>query len=116
MVKLNIITLLAVSVILSLAFSLGAAVAQDDPSQENISPQKAQEILRGNPMNVPDLIEKVKRGVVVIQPIGVSSIAAAELQSLGSGFVIDKQGHIITNFHVAGDASVLQVIFWDGTS
>jgi len=115
-VKLNIITLLAVSVILSLAFSLGAAVAQNDPSQENISPQKAQEILRGNPMNVPELIEKVKRGVVVIQPIGVSSIAAAELQSLGSGFVIDKQGHIITNFHVAGDASVLQVIFWDGTS
>ena len=113
--KLNVIMLVAVSIILGLALSL-SSVAQNESSEEGISPQEAQKILRETPVNVPELIEKVKRGVVVIQPIGISAIAAAELQSLGSGFVIDKQGHIITNYHVAGDASLLQVIFWDGTS
>jgi 2-alkenal reductase len=32
----------------------------------------------------------------------------------GSGFVIDKQGHIVTNFHVAHGASEIQVTFPSG--
>jgi serine protease Do len=34
----------------------------------------------------------------------------------GSGFVYDTAGHIVTNFHVAGNADQIQVIFADGTS
>ena len=33
---------------------------------------------------------------------------------LGSGFVYDKQGHIVTNGHVVGDAKVVYVTFPDG--
>lgn len=33
----------------------------------------------------------------------------------GSGFVIDKQGHIVTNNHVVADADQLRVTFADGT-
>jgi S1-C subfamily serine protease len=33
---------------------------------------------------------------------------------LGSGFVYDKQGHIITNNHVVGDAKIVDVTFVDG--
>ncbi len=33
----------------------------------------------------------------------------------GSGFVWDKEGHIITNFHVVQDADYIEVIFADGT-
>ena len=29
----------------------------------------------------------------------------------GSGFVYDKQGHIVTNGHVVGDANVVDVTF-----
>ena len=32
----------------------------------------------------------------------------------GSGFVIDKKGHIVTNHHVVADATALQVTFSDG--
>jgi S1-C subfamily serine protease len=32
----------------------------------------------------------------------------------GSGFVYDKQGHIVTNGHVVGDAKVVDVTFPDG--
>jgi S1-C subfamily serine protease len=34
----------------------------------------------------------------------------------GSGFVIDVQGHILTNFHVVQDASVVRVTLFDGSS
>jgi putative serine protease PepD len=104
-----------------LLFILAASVAILLPfaatyAQQNVSPDEATRILRETPVNVPELINKVKRGVVVVQPIDVTSLFAAELQSLGSGFVLDKEGHILTNTHVAGKASVAQIIFWDGSS
>jgi S1-C subfamily serine protease len=34
----------------------------------------------------------------------------------GSGFVWDKQGHIVTNYHVVAGASAVQVILWDKSS
>jgi S1-C subfamily serine protease len=34
--------------------------------------------------------------------------------ALGSGFVWDKQGHIVTNNHVVADASSINVVFSDG--
>jgi S1-C subfamily serine protease len=33
----------------------------------------------------------------------------------GSGFVIDQDGHIVTNNHVIEDADEIDVTFWDGT-
>ena len=35
---------------------------------------------------------------------------------LGSGFVFDNQGHIITNYHVVGNAKTVDVTFVDGNS
>ena len=37
-------------------------------------------------------------------------------QGVGSGFVWDKEGHIVSNFHVVEGASALQVTLKDGTS
>lgn len=36
-------------------------------------------------------------------------------QGAGSGFVIDEEGHIVTNDHVVAQAEVVTVIFYDGT-
>ena len=36
-------------------------------------------------------------------------------QALGSGFVWDKEGHIVTNYHVVEGARQIQVAFSDGT-
>jgi S1-C subfamily serine protease len=38
------------------------------------------------------------------------------LQGTGSGFIWDKDGHVVTNYHVARGASELQVRLSDGTS
>jgi len=37
-------------------------------------------------------------------------------QALGSGFVLDKEGHIVTNYHVVQGASKIQVGFSDNAS
>jgi 2-alkenal reductase len=37
-------------------------------------------------------------------------------EGTGSGFVIDKDGHIVTNNHVVAGAEEVQVTFYDGTS
>jgi serine protease Do len=36
-------------------------------------------------------------------------------KALGSGFVVDPKGYIVTNFHVAGRADDIQVVFADGS-
>lgn len=39
-----------------------------------------------------------------------------EVTSLGSGFVIDASGYVVTNNHVVGDAEEIKVIFPDNTN
>jgi S1-C subfamily serine protease len=43
--------------------------------------------------------------------VQVTATSASQGQSLGSGFVIDKVGHIVTNYHVVEGAAVIQVAF-----
>jgi serine protease Do len=38
-----------------------------------------------------------------------------EMKGLGSGMIIDPQGHILTNYHVAGGATKIQVVLADGS-
>jgi S1-C subfamily serine protease len=59
---------------------------------------------------IPDLFDKVKHSVVNVTP----SPGSENLSLSGSGFVYDKQGHILTNSHVAGTASFVVVTFIDG--
>ncbi len=40
---------------------------------------------------------------------------ARQGEATGSGFVIDEEGHIVTNQHVVADAQSVQVEFSDGT-
>ena len=60
-------------------------------------------------------------GVVEIQVTSRSSGAAGPqgqggtTEAQGSGFVIDDQGHIVTNDHVVDGATAISVIFNDGT-
>jgi len=44
-------------------------------------------------------------------PFNVFPVTPQKQQSLGSGFVIDKAGHIVTNYHVIQGAQQIQVSF-----
>ena len=37
-------------------------------------------------------------------------------EALGSGFIIDEEGYIITNYHVISDAETISVTLWDNTT
>jgi S1-C subfamily serine protease len=72
--------------------------------------------------------DKVNPSVVNIQVVEQSSgssfgggfgfnnpVSAVPQQALGSGFVWDTAGHIVTNNHVVAGATSITVTFWDGT-
>lgn len=64
-----------------------------------------------NENGISDGIEAVYDSVVTIQ-----NYQAGKLKGLGSGFIYDKTGLIMTNNHVISSATELKVILSDGTS
>ncbi len=58
------------------------------------------------------------RGVVNITTAAlVANLFGTDVASgSGSGFVIDTEGHILTNYHVVADAEQLQVTLFDGST
>lgn len=84
-------------------------------------------------LNIPELVERVDKGVVNIQAVtlvrerfvdpvfedyffrfyGVPRERVRKQPSLGSGFVIDDQGFILTNHHVVERAAEVEVFFND---
>jgi S1-C subfamily serine protease len=62
--------------------------------------------------------EGANRGVVNIDTAAVRSGLFGDdiTRGSGSGFVIDKKGHILTNFHVVAEARQLEVTFFDGSA
>jgi S1-C subfamily serine protease len=63
---------------------------------------------------IGEIYEDVSPGVVQItsEVVSESPFGGAQRgESLGSGFVIDKQGHIVTNFHVVDGARQVYVNF-----
>ena len=67
----------------------------------NVGMQQQQDLLVA-------LYERVNPGVVAIQTVG------REGGGLGAGFVYDKEGHIVTNYHVIEGATDLEVDFPSG--
>lgn len=65
-------------------------------------------------LTLPELFTKVEKSVVQISSRSDSSIRSAD--RLGSGFVFDRNRHIITNYHVASGSKNIDVTFMDGNT
>ena len=69
----------------------------------------------GDGMSVNEIYERAASGVVRINATNNSTSGSADplggQDALGSGFVIDKTGHIVTNYHVVRDAGQVTVSF-----
>jgi len=75
--------------------------------------------------SLPDVFKRVENSVVQItttqsnpnQVIIINGVpATGKSTALGSGFVYDNQGHIITNYHVIDGATAADVTFVDGNT
>lgn len=72
---------------------------------------------QGNmPTSFADLIENVAPGVVNIIAIENGTAAQGGSEGQGSGFVITRDGRVVTNYHVIRGADELRVEFGNGES
>lgn len=76
-------------------------------SQLTVSNQTSQ--LSDTELSLASVYEQVSPSVVAI------NVETRTGASSGSGFVVDKQGHIVTNYHVIEGATNIEVNFLDGT-
>ena len=62
---------------------------------------------------LPSIVDEVRASVVRVSTSSGDGVFSAE--GLGSGVVVDQDGHILTNFHVVQGASNVTVQLADGT-
>ena len=101
---------------------VGAAVAHETSSGSSAQPAAAasNQPVAQTTSSTAALYRKVKDAVVEIHarsagqttPFGEQTPGS---EATGSGFVIDKEGHIVTNQHVVDGAQSVRVVFSDGT-
>src|SRR5215467_13711377 len=89
--------------------------------QMNSNTSSSQGTNSSNPLTLNSIFKQVNNSVVQITSktptasvANPSNQSSSNVTTLGSGFVYDKRGHIVTNGHVLGDAKVVDVTFPDG--
>jgi serine protease Do len=107
---------------------LSEAIAQqsnDNSSNVVINNSLSASISASDPLTLPQIFNKTENSVVQItstSPISNSLVIRNGEQipqngvALGSGFVYDQDGHILTNYHVISDPNSVEVTFVDGDS
>ncbi len=66
---------------------------------------------------VLDTLERMSKSVVNISTIKIVHhifYQAVPIEGMGSGTIIDPNGHILTNNHVVGGAEKINVTLWNG--
>ena len=101
-------------VLLSFAFVVlpSPVLAQDNSSSEIQTTDESR--LYENTLSLTEIFERSELGVVSISVAKSSGLGGSG--GFGSGFVFDKEGHIITNNHVVENAKKISVTFVDGIS
>src|SRR4051812_42302267 len=109
------IATISASLLVGMGGGVGAALAVDNGSSTTRvlpSPSAAAAApvaSTSGAQSVNSIYERSKQGVVDIMVTTPSGHAE------GSGFVVDRQGHIVTNNHVVDGSSSFEVHFADGT-
>src|SRR4029077_12860161 len=106
------------SMVLGGGVVVGMGSLRDDPTT-NASPQVIERTVNAaggvsmtQQQDVSELYAKVKPSIVEINAANTRSTSG----SLGSGIVLDKEGHILTNNHVIKGFDQIDVAMSDGTA
>ena len=123
-----IIVFLASFFIITSLFSINTfnSVQLVNGSEDNLTLDLDQMATRDSPdqttreysNSLPDLFDRVEKSVVQITEPGNTQATEPNPSRLGSGFVYDKLGHIVTNFHVVDGSknNKVYITFLDGVS
>jgi S1-C subfamily serine protease len=107
------------------ALLFGVGDEDDDAADGAVTQQTSSSpdrFRRDEPLSLPEVYRRSEGGVVQVSVTDVVEtedpffgVPQQEQQrGLGSGFVIDKSGHIVTNFHVIEGADEVEVSFSNG--
>jgi putative serine protease PepD len=115
---------IAAPLVAAAAVGAGAAVAVDSSTGgHSSSPAAASSIATpaalAKTLSAEQIYDKAASGVVELDVTATTDNSfgfGQESQGEGSGFVIDKQGHILTNDHVVEGANSVTVKFKDGST
>jgi S1-C subfamily serine protease len=94
--------------------------SQGQNDSSDISTSSTPSLLQNISHTLNNLFEKTQDSVIQITRTmpQTGTLAPGTLEEnrtvLGSGFIFDKEGHIITNNHVVGDAKIVDVTFTNG--
>ncbi|MFQ5382000.1 MAG: S1C family serine protease [Dehalococcoidia bacterium] len=87
---------------------LAAGIADDEPPQPTVQQESTPVVVRSDQESIADVVERVERSAVAVRATGRAGA------SLGSGVIIDTDGHILTNYHVIQDAQRVEVKLSEG--
>jgi putative serine protease PepD len=100
---------------------LGGLDGETTVVTETVSASTAQPTAAGRHMSINEIYRRAAPGVVQItstikpssqsDPFFGDQFSSPAQQALGSGFVVDKAGHIVTNYHVVEGADDIKVSF-----
>lgn len=133
---------LALAVVATLAFAGGLALAPQlnvvaQAADEEAAIQSSSTVLAASALESDDFLATFEQALIDVYQTTLPSVVDIEVtqrvtsgttnrfgggsgdlfrQGEGSGFVWDKEGHIVTNYHVVEDADKVKVIFADGGS
>jgi S1-C subfamily serine protease len=107
---------------LGIASALGDLNSKTVVTQNTETPASLQQVAStsGNALTIPEIYERTAPGVVQVTSTKIVKAQqvnpffrtpSQKVQALGSGFVIDKQGDIVTNYHVIQGATSIEVLF-----
>ena len=111
-------TLTAVAALAGAAGGAGAYALLDDGGRtivQQVTTEAAQPVARSE-RSIAALVEQAAPSVVTVTVAGAgASPFGGGGSSQGSGFVLDREGYVVTNQHVVGAATRATVTFADGT-
>lgn len=84
----------------------------------NVSPSPPSFATDNNALSVPEIVNKVRKAVVGVSTKSIiqsrDGMGAGVQEGIGSGFVINKEGYVLTNYHVIAGAHEVKVICSEG--
>ncbi len=93
------------------SFVIAAPIGPDSRPQRKLTPEEKVNI---------HVYESSNRSVININTKATVTsgffLMESPSEGAGSGIVIDKQGHVLTNFHVVEGAQEIQAVLYDGSS
>ena len=116
----NRISLVLAALVATLGLGVGAgattfAFLGDEPTVvREVTVTSSESAAVSSGVDIGDIYDRAYKGVVKVT-VGGSAFGGTQ-RAQGSGFVLDREGHVVTNHHVAAGGGTIRVTLWDGSS